>query len=118
MRVFQKVVVVTTGSGIGPCLGFLSEKNRPQLRVVWQTRSPIRTYGRNVLDLVRQMDQDLIVIDTDQEGRVDMVPIVWRLVREFDAEAVCIISNPRLTNQLVFELEMSGVPAFGPIWDS
>lgn len=118
MRVFHKVVVVTTGSGIGPCLSFLSEKNRPELRVVWQTRSPVRTYGPRVMNLAKKLDSDLLVIDTDKDGRVDMLPTVQRLVRDFGAEAVCVISNPVLTKNIVFELESRGVPAFGPIWDS
>ncbi|KAJ5191050.1 uncharacterized protein N7498_010035 [Penicillium cinerascens] len=118
MRVFRRVVVVATGSGIGPCLSFLSEKNRPPLRLIWQTRNPNRTYGSDVLNLVRRLDPDPLLIDTGNSGRVDMVPIVQELVREFDAEAVCVISNPRLTKKVVFELKASGVPAFGPIFDS
>ncbi|KAJ5605388.1 hypothetical protein N7510_008169 [Penicillium lagena] len=118
MRVFRRVVVVATGSGIGPCLSFLSEKNRPSLRIIWQTRNPNRTYGRDVLNLVQQLDPNLLLIDTHNSGRVDMVPIVRELIREFDAEAVCVISNPQLTKNVVFELKASGVPAFGPIFDS
>ncbi|PYH43852.1 integral membrane protein TmpA [Aspergillus saccharolyticus JOP 1030-1] len=118
MRVFRRVVVVTTGSGIGPCLSFLGDENRPALRVVWQTRAPLKTYGQDVLDLVARMDPNPVVIDTNQSGRIDMVPLIRRIVREFDAEAVCVISNPVLTAKVVYELESSGTPAFGPIFDS
>ncbi|KAJ5086449.1 hypothetical protein NUU61_007756 [Penicillium alfredii] len=118
MRVFRRVVVVTTGSGIGPCLSFLSEPDRPPLRVVWQTRNPHKTYGSDVVGLVQQLDPNPLLLDTTTTGRVDMVPIVQELIREFDAEAVCVISNPRLTKRIVFELEVRGVPAFGPIFDS
>lgn len=118
MRVFRRVIVVATGSGIGPCLSFLSEKDRPPMRLVWQTRNPNRTYGREVVDLVRQLDPDPLLIDTGNSGRVEMVPIIQELVREFDAEAVCVVSNPRLTKKVVFELEANRVPAFGPIFDS
>lgn len=118
MRVFKRVVVVTTGSGIGPCLSFLGDDNRPDLRVVWQTRAPLRTYGQEVLNLVRRMDANPVVIETNQSGRVDMVPIIRQLVKEFDAEAVCVISNPRVTKSVVYELESRGTPAFGPIFDS
>lgn len=45
MRLFSRLVVATTGSGIGPCLAFLGDENRPQMRVVWQTKSPLKTYG-------------------------------------------------------------------------
>ncbi|KAJ5945746.1 hypothetical protein N7454_002585 [Penicillium verhagenii] len=118
MRVFKRVIIVTTGSGIGPCLSFLGDDNRPALRVMWQTRAPVKTYGEGVMDLVRQMDANPIILDTDQTGRVDMVPIIARQFKEFDAEAVCVISNPVLTGRIVHELEARGFPAFGPIFDS
>ncbi|CEJ61937.1 Putative Integral membrane protein TmpA [Penicillium brasilianum] len=118
MRVFKRVIVVTTGSGIGPCLSFLGDDNRPALRVLWQTRAPLETYGQGVMDLVRRMDDCPIIMDTDRLGRVDMVPIVLRQFSEFKAEAVCVISNPVLTRRIVYELETRGVAAFGPIFDS
>lgn len=118
MRVFKRVVVVTTGSGIGPCLSFLGDKNRPELRVVWQTRTPMKTYGQGILDLVSQLDPNPTIIDTRESGRLDMTPIIRRIAKEFDAEAVCVVSNPVLTKKIVYELEATGVPAFGPIFDS
>ncbi|RAH46373.1 integral membrane protein TmpA [Aspergillus brunneoviolaceus CBS 621.78] len=118
MRVFTRVVVVTTGSGIGPCLSFLGDDHRPALRVVWQTRAPLKTYGQRVLDLVSMMDPTPVVVDTNQSGRVDLVPMIRRIVQDFDAEAVCVISNPVFTRKVVYELESRGIPAFGPIFDS
>jgi len=118
MRVFKRVIVVTTGSGVGPCLSFLGDDNRPALRVVWQTRSPLRTYGRDIMNLVRKLDADPVVIESNQSGRVDMIPIIRRLYSEFEAEAVCVISNPTVTKRVVFQLESEGIHAFGPIFDS
>ncbi|KAJ5782458.1 hypothetical protein N7457_004232 [Penicillium paradoxum] len=118
MRVFKRVIVVTTGSGIGPCLSFLGDDNRPALRVLWQTRAPEKTYGAGVLELVHRMDSAPIVLDTDQCGRIDMVPIILQQIKDFNAEAVCVISNPVLTGRIVYELEARGTPAFGPIFDS
>ena len=111
MRVFKRVVVVTTGSGIGPCLSFLGDANRPELRVIWQTRAPLKTYGQGILDLVSEMDKNPVVLDTNQSGRVDMVPIIRQLVKDFDAEAVCVISNPFVTKKVVYELESHGISA-------
>lgn len=118
MRVFQRIIVVTTGSGMGPCLSFLGDENRPDIRVVWQTRSPLKTYGQGVLDMVAILDPNAIVIDTDRSARIDMVPIIRRLVKEHRAEAVCVVSNPVVTTRVVYELEKTGTPAFGPIFDS
>ncbi|KAL4821251.1 hypothetical protein BDW67DRAFT_179953 [Aspergillus spinulosporus] len=118
MRVYKRVVVVTTGSGIGPCLSFLGDENRPSLRVIWQTRAPKRTYGKEILNLVGRMDPNPVIIDTNSSGRLDMVPVIRQIAREHDAEAICVISNPFVTKKVVYELESMGIPAYGPIFDS
>ncbi|KAK9788632.1 hypothetical protein AB5N19_10151 [Seiridium cardinale] len=118
MRVFSRIIVVTTGSGIGPCLSFIDDDSRPQMRVIWQTKSPLQTYSQRTIDLVHKMDPDPLVIDTNISGRVDMLEDVLRLHEEFKAEAVCVISNPMVTKKLVNDLEKRGVYAYGPIFDS
>lgn len=118
MRVFKRIIIVTTGSGIGPCLSFIGDDRRPEMRVLWQTRSPLETYGKGVLDLVKRMDPDPLILDTKQRGRIDMVPTVMQMVKDVDAEAVCVISNPKMTKQTVYDLECNGIAAYGPIFDS
>ncbi|KAJ5110636.1 hypothetical protein N7532_001171 [Penicillium argentinense] len=118
MRVFNRIIIVTTGSGIGPCLGFLGDKNRPVIKVIWQTRTPVKTYGQGVMDLVHQMGPDPIIFDTSRDGRVDMLPTVRQQVTEFGAEAVFVISNPAMTKKVIYEFESQGIPAYGPIFDS
>ncbi|KAH6853259.1 hypothetical protein B0I37DRAFT_302994 [Chaetomium sp. MPI-CAGE-AT-0009] len=117
-RMFERIIVVTTGSGIGPCLSFIEDPRRPNMRVVWQTKSPLKTYGQRTLDLVKRMDAEPVVIDTSVTGRVDMFPVVLRLYKEFNADAVCVISNPMMTRSLVYNLETRGIAAYGPIFDS
>ena len=58
------------------------------------------------------------MIDTRKHGKPDMVKLTYRLVREFEAEAVCIISNQKLTQKVVYGMMRRGIPAFGAIWDS
>ncbi|KAJ4287914.1 hypothetical protein N0V88_007534 [Collariella sp. IMI 366227] len=118
LRMFERIIVVTTGSGIGPCLSFLEDERRPMIRVVWQTKSPLKTYGKRTLELVRRMDEEPVVMDTSVMGRVDMLPVVLGLYKEFGAEAVCVISNPAMTKNLVYGLETRGIAAYGPIFDS
>ena len=117
-RMFERIIVVTTGSGIGPCLSFLEDEKRPAMRVVWQTKSPLKTYGSRTLDLAKKLDEKPVVIDTSVSGRVDMLPIVLKLYKEFDAQAVCVISNMPVTKGLVYALETRGIAAYGPIFDS
>ncbi|CAN8101303.1 unnamed protein product [Discula destructiva] len=118
MRMFTRIIVVTTGSGIGPCLAFVEEEKRPAIRVLWQTRSPSKTYGQRTMDLLHRLDANPVILDTSRQARVDMLPIVMELSRDFAAEAVCVISNQAVTQQLVFGLESRGVRAYGPVFDS
>lgn len=119
-RVFQKVIVVTTGSGIGPCLAVIQDipSRGTSCRVVWSTPSPLQTYGDEICDAVKAVDREAIIIDTRKDGRPDLVAIAWDLYCREEAEAVFVISNPKLTRKVVYGLETRGVPAFGPIWDS
>jgi hypothetical protein len=119
---FRSVLVVTTGSGIGPCLSLLltsaPARKRTTLRMIWSTPSPILTYGSDLCDSILDADPQAIIIDTKVSGRPDLVSISYAAWRDSDVEAVFVISNRKVTRMLVDSLNTKGVPAFGPIWDS
>ncbi|KAK3171788.1 hypothetical protein OEA41_003872 [Lepraria neglecta] len=115
--VFKRVVVVTTGSGIGPCLSMLVAHPMP-CRILWSTPNPLQTYGENILQLVTDADPDAMIINTRASGRPDMVALAYHMYLESKAEAVFIISNPYLTRKVVYGMQSRGIPAYGPIWDS
>jgi hypothetical protein len=120
MRLFHRIVLVATGSGIGPCLAFLEEKHkRPAMRLLWQARAPSRTYGPEVLDLVHRLDPGPTIVDTDKCGRrIDLVPMIADIYHESQAEMVCVISNQRLTEEILYRLKSRGIAAMGPLFDS
>lgn len=118
VRMFRRAVIVTTGSGIGPALSMLAGSSETPCRLVWSTKDPLATYGRTVLQEVRNADPDAVIHDTNKLGRPDMVELTWQAYRDFGAEAVVCISNPKLTEQIVFGMESRGIPAYGPIFDS
>jgi ferredoxin-NADP reductase len=109
---FPRVVILTTGSGIGPALSSLLERPAYQhARLVWSTRSPLATYGREIMD-------EALVLDTDEMGRPDLLEVAWRMYREERADAVFVLSNEKVVKAVVGGLEGRGVSAYGPIWDS
>ncbi|KAK6351820.1 hypothetical protein TWF718_004965 [Orbilia javanica] len=117
---FNSVVVVGTGSGIGPCLPVLlaAARNGIKVRVLWSTPKPQETFGGEIVNGVLSADPNAIIWDTRVKGKPDMVKLVWGLVQESQAEAVVIISNPALTKKVVYGMESRGVAAYGAIWDS
>lgn len=116
-KLFRKIVLIATGSGIGPCLAVLRSGEVP-CRVLWSTRSPRKTFGDGLVGDVLKADKDAVIYDTASGSRPDVVKMAYSMYRESKAEAVVIISNPSLTYKVVYGLESRGVPAFGAIWDS
>lgn len=116
-EVFKRVVLVTTGSGIGPCLSMLVSHPTP-CRILWSTPNPLQTYGESIIEGVAKADPDALIINTRASGRPDMVALTYHLFLESKAEAVFVISNPALTRKVVYGMESRGIPAYGPIWDS
>ena len=114
---FKRVVLVATGSGIGPCLPVIMAKKVP-FRIFWSTPNPEENFGKEIMDTIKEADPDAVIHNTRTMGRPDMVAVSWRLLAESGAEAVCIISNQKLTQKVVYGMEARGIPAYGAIWDS
>lgn len=117
-QIFRKVVIVTTGSGIGPCLGTAIGIRTTSCRVLWSAPSPQETFGDEIYNAVLEVDSQAVIIDTRLNGRPDMVLLAYELYMESGAEAIFCISNRSLTRKLVYDMECRGLPAYGPIWDS
>ncbi len=114
---YERVIYVVTGSGIGPCLGQVLAARVPA-RLVWSTRDPRATYGDGLVDEVEAAQPDALVWDTTQRGKPDLVQLAHQAYDDFDAEAVFVVSNQATTLRVVNTLGRRGIPAFGPIWDS
>ncbi len=116
-KVFRKLVLVATGSGIGPILSLLYAR-KLDCRILWSTPDPETTYKKSILDHVRHGDPDAIIINTTIGGRPNLVQQAYDLYKSSKAEAVFIISNPRVTRKFVYALESRGIPTFAPVFDS
>ena len=114
---FNRVVVIATGSGIGPLLGHISQPSCPT-QLIWSTPNPEKTFGKALLDTIFKTIPDAVIHDTKIKGRPDLVKMGYNLAKEFGAEAVIIIANEKITKKVVYGLETRGIPAYGAIWDS
>lgn len=115
---FRPVIVVATGSGIGPALSFLQVHPDHPVRIVWSARFPEVTYGHEIMKAVLRADRRALIIDTKKTGHPNLPALTFAMYAAMGAEAVVVISNPNVTKLVVYEMEARGVPAFGPIFDS
>lgn len=114
---YKRVIYVVTGSGIGPCLGQILAARVPA-KLVWSTRNPRATYGDALVDEVEAAQPDAVIWDTTRLGKPGLLKLAYDACRDFDAEAVFVVSNKTTTWRVVHGIERLGIPAFGPIWDS
>lgn len=114
---FKSVVIVATGSGIGPCLSIFPYQ-QVAMRILWTAPNHEKTFGKSIMNDVRRRDPDAIIYNTRESGKPDMSLLTYRLYKESGAEAVLVISNKRFTQQIVFDMEKRGIPAYGAIFDS
>ncbi|KAL8723373.1 MAG: hypothetical protein Q9181_007297 [Wetmoreana brouardii] len=122
---FKRIVLVATGSGIGPCMPVLLAKKIP-MRVFWSTPNPEQTFGEEIIASVKGADPDAVIWNTRKQGKPDMVKEAWKLVVEsgmtkdgrYEVEAVCIIANKKVTEMVVRGMEVRGMAAYGAIFDS
>ena len=114
---YDRIVYVATGSGIGPCLGQILDARVPA-KLVWSVRSPRDTYGDELVDLVEAAQPDALIWDTTQRGKPNLFELAHQACQDFAAEAVFVVSNKAATWRVVRGMERLGIPAFGPIWDS
>ncbi|KAG5987304.1 hypothetical protein E4U54_005047, partial [Claviceps lovelessii] len=114
---FNRIVVIATGSGIGPLLGHIGQPSCPT-QLIWSTSNPEKTFGKRVLSTIYESIPDAVIHDTKEKGRPDLVKMGYNLAKDFGAEAVVIIANEKITKKVVYGLETRGIAAYGAIWDS
>ncbi|KAL7961303.1 non-ribosomal peptide synthetase [Trichoderma compactum] len=114
---FNRLVIIATGSGIGPMLGHIARPCCPT-QLIWSTPSPEKTFGKKIMNTIKGSIPEAVIWDTRAQGRPDLVRMGYNLVKDFGAEAVIIIANEKITKKVVYGLETRGVPAYGAIWDS
>jgi hypothetical protein len=114
---FKRVVYVATGSGIGPCMTHLLHKRLP-MYLIWATKNPVKTYGQPLVDEILRAVPDAVIWDTDTHGKPNLAAMALEAVSKFRAEAVIVIANRRLTENVIQAVELQGIPGYGAIFDS
>ncbi|KAI0683557.1 hypothetical protein C8Q76DRAFT_662386 [Earliella scabrosa] len=114
---FRRVVLVGTGSGIAPLAPVVYAK-KTEIQLLWTAPAVRKTFGDPLVDSLIEANPNALIYDTRVHGKPDMVKLTYRMVREFNAEAVVVISNEPLTRKIVYGMMSRGIPAFGAIWDS
>jgi hypothetical protein len=122
--IFNSVLLVATGAGIGPMLSLLSsptiEKMKAQgknIRVMWCVHDPDAAHWAFVQTAIRNVDPIPMIFDS-RKRRPDIPFEARHLAQIDDLEAVMIVSNKKVTNDVIAEVKAHGRAAYGAVFDS
>lgn len=87
-------------------------------RMIWVAKNVLKTYGRDVCDLVLG-SPNLSLVDTAySKNRPDIADLAIKMYDRNQYDCVFVTSNPIATKQIVSACRAAGIHAFGPIFDS
>jgi hypothetical protein len=122
--IFNSVLLVATGAGIGPMLSLLSspaietmKADGKRIRVMWCVHNPDAPHWDFVQTMIRNVDPMPKIFDSRQ-CRPDIPFEVRYLVQVHDLEAVMVVSNKKVTNDVIEEVKAHGCAAYGAVFDS
>ena len=121
---FNSILLVATGAGIGPMLSLLAspavtrmrEQGR-KVKVLWCVYDSYAPHWAFVLDAIRKVDGEPVVFDS-KAGRPDVAFEACWVARKEGVEAVFVVSNPKVTKEVVWECKINGLAAYGAVFDS
>jgi hypothetical protein len=113
-QVFHRVLIVATGAGIGPVLPYLVGATAVHFECLWIGRDHRHAMGDALVDRILA-GGSVRLVDTAL-GRPDIGALVAELAPRF--EAVFVVSNETVRDEVARACRDLGVPWYGPTFDS
>ncbi|KAH8711991.1 hypothetical protein GQ44DRAFT_752326 [Phaeosphaeriaceae sp. PMI808] len=121
---FNSVLLVATGAGIGPMLSLLCSPAMAQMqaagktvRVMWCVYNAHADHWAFVREIIYAVDPVPVFVDS-KSGRADIAFEAKVMARECGVEAVMVVSNRVITGEVVRECKADGGAAYGAVFDS
>ena len=87
------------------------------VRVLWCAYEPYAPHWAFALDIIRTIDKNAKVFDS-KAGRPDMAFEARYLAETTCVEAVMVVSNPKVTKEVVDECKIHRIAGYGAVFDS
>jgi hypothetical protein len=121
---FKSLLLIATGAGIGPMLSLLASPTIRTMRrqgrkisVMWCVYDPDAAHWEFVQDVIRNVDPSPCIFDS-RKGRPDVAFEAGEMVGMEGVEAVMVVSNKRVTEEVVENVKGKGGAAYGAVFDS
>ncbi|MED6114601.1 hypothetical protein PIB30_081854 [Stylosanthes scabra] len=121
VKLYKRVLLVATGSGVCVFLSFLLQKRHHHVDVylIWVAKGIESNFGKEIVELVRNYPKEKVIVhDTGVCGRPNVAEMSVKGAALWNCEVVFVTSNPQGSRDVVRACKRANIPAFGPIWDS
>jgi ferredoxin-NADP reductase len=113
-QTYERVLFVATGAGIGPVLPYLVDQTSVDYECLWVGRNHRETIGDELVG--RVLESGRVTLIDSESGRPDIGRCVADVAERF--QAVFIVSNAHVRDEVARVCERLGVPWYGPTFDS
>ncbi|KAL1335824.1 hypothetical protein HN51_030271 [Arachis hypogaea] len=118
-NMYDRVLLVATGSGICVFLSFLLQPCKAEVCVLWVTKGVEQNFGKEIKEMMSGHSKEKVIVhDTAVLGRPNVSEMSVNAANNFGAQVVIVTSNPQRSRDVVNACKANGIAAFGPIWDS
>ncbi|KAL3741739.1 hypothetical protein ACJRO7_017240 [Eucalyptus globulus] len=118
-NMYNRVLLVATGSGICVFLSFLLQPCKASICLLWVAKNVEQNFGKEIKEMVSYHPSDKVIVhDTAVHGRPNVAEMSVGMVKKWGAQVVIVTSNPKGSRDVVNACKSKGIAAFGPIWDS
>nr|POE97021.1 hypothetical protein CFP56_46341 [Quercus suber] len=121
VNMYDRVLLVATGSGICVFLSFLLQPCSVDVRLIWVAKGIEQNFGKEIKEMVSAWPKDKVIVhDTAVFGRPNVSQLSIDAARNWSTEVVIVTSNPEGSRDVVNACKAAGIFAFafGPVWDS
>ncbi|KGN49293.1 adenylate-forming reductase 06235 [Cucumis sativus] len=119
VNMYERALVVATGSGICVFLSFLLQRSRADVYLVWVAKGIEENFGKEIKGMVNGYPKEKVIVhDTAVLGRPNVAELSVMAAGKWKTEVVIVTSNPEGSRDVVNACKSAGIAAFGPIWDS
>ncbi len=113
-QTYERVLFVATGAGIGPVLPYLVDPSTIDYECLWIGRNHRETIGDELVS--RILESGRVTLIDSESGRPDIGRRVAEIAERF--QAVFIVSNAHVRDEVARVCERLDVPWYGPTFDS
>ncbi|EEF39849.1 conserved hypothetical protein [Ricinus communis] len=119
VNMYDRVLLVATGSGICVFLSFLLQPCRASVCLLWVAKGIEQNFGKEIKEMMSGHPKDKVIVhDTAILGRPNVSQTSVDTAKSWGAEVVIVTSNPEGSRDVVNACKAARISAFGPIWDS